>query len=84
MEEEGSSSEDAGFSEVNSDCDPSYVILARIAEMNLKGGVNLARDPSEASSLYTEAAEKAMQYGKGRIANKYYMLSEEASALADD
>ncbi len=51
--------------------------------MNLKGGFGLESDPSEAYSLYNEAAEKAMAFGKGRLANKYYELAEEASAACD-
>jgi len=82
--EEESSSDDAGYSEISTDCDPCYIILARMAEMNLNGGIGFPKNPSEASSLYTEAADKAMQYGKGRIANKYYQLAEEASAFCDD
>ncbi|CAF0909096.1 unnamed protein product [Brachionus calyciflorus] len=81
--EDDSSNEDAGYSEAIGDCDPCYLILARLAEMNLNGGNNLAKSASEAASLYTEAADKAMQYGKGRIANKYYMLAEEAASQED-
>lgn len=51
--------------------------------MNMEGKHGLEFDPSEAASFYTEAAEKAMACGKGRIANKYYMLSEEASSMCD-
>ncbi len=76
---------DAGYMyEVNNDCDPIYLILARMAEMNQTGGHGLEKDLSEAASLFTEAAEKAMAFGKGRLANKYYMLSEEASSMCDD
>ncbi len=63
--------------------DSIYLVLARMAEMNLKGGFGLESDPSEAYSLYNEAAEKAMAFGKGRLANKYYELAEEASAACD-
>ncbi len=76
---------DAGYMyEVNNDCDPIYSILARMGEMNLKGGYGLEQDLSEAVSLFTDAGEKAMAFGKGRIANKYYMLAEQASAMCDD
>ena len=75
--------EDSGYFEANSECDPLYVILARMAEMNLNGGNNFDKDPNEAASLYTEAGDKAMACGKGRLANKYYMLSEEAASCAD-
>ncbi len=64
--------------------DQIYLVLARMAEMNLKGGFGLEKDPSEAYSLYNEAAEKATAFGKGRLANKYYELAEEASAACDE
>jgi elongation factor 2 kinase len=70
---------DVGFSETENSCEPSYQILARLGEMHLEGGFQLDKDPSEAADFYTQAAEKAMQHGKGRIANKYYMLAEEAT-----
>jgi len=75
---------DDEMSEQNDDCDPIYIILARMAELNMIGGHNLERDLSEAASLFTEAGEKAMLFGKGRLANKYYQRSEEASSMADD
>ena len=58
--------------------------MARMAEINMRGGHGLEPDPSEAASLYNDAAEKATLFGKGRLANKYYMLAEEASSMADD
>lgn len=70
--------------EVVKECAPIYSIYARMAEMNKLGGFGLEKDLSEAASLYTEAAENAMLNGKGRLANKYFELSEEASALCDD
>lgn len=76
--------EDAGYSDVNGECEPIYLILARQAELNYHGGNGIEKDMSEAASLYSEAADKAMAYGKGRIANKYYMLAEEASAYAEN
>ena len=72
------------MNEVNTECEPIYVILARMAEMNRQGGYGLDEDLNDAVSLYTEAAEKAMAFGKGRISNKYYMLSEEISQMCDD
>lgn len=75
---------DDDIEEITNDCDPSYQILARMGEMNMKGGYNLEKDPSEAASLFTEAAEKAMLFGKGRLANKYYQLAEEASSMDED
>jgi len=55
-----------------------------MAEMNKLGGHGLEQDYSEAASLFTEAADRAMAFGKGRLANKYYEQAEEASSLADD
>lgn len=37
-----------------------------------------------AGDLYTEAAEEAMAAMKGRMANKYYALAEEAYAAVDE
>jgi len=71
-------------SAVITDCEPIYLILARMAEMNRTGGFGLEQDFSEAYSLYNEAAEKAMAFGKGRMANKYYELAEEVSSMCDD
>ena len=77
--------EDSGFCEISTTCcDPVYSIMARMAEINMKGGKGVESDPSEAASLYNEAAEKATLFGKGRLANKYYMLAEEASSMIDD
>lgn len=74
--------EDHGYSGDNTD-DPAYVILARIAEMYKLGGNCLSKDLNKSYDLYNEAAEKATLYGKGRLANKYYMLAEEVSAELD-
>ncbi|RMZ94800.1 eukaryotic elongation factor 2 kinase isoform X2 [Brachionus plicatilis] len=84
MMEDEAASEDAGYSDsLANECEANYLILARLAQMNLKGGHNMPKNESAASALYTEAADKAIQYGKGRIANKYYMLAEEAAASQD-
>ena len=34
--------------------------------------------------MYNQAAESAMEAMKGRLANKYYMLAEEAGAECDE
>ena len=57
---------------------PDYIIMARLAEMYRSGGHQLERDPNRAGELYTQAAEAAMATMKGKLANKYYMLAEEA------
>lgn len=76
--------EDSYTAEVIKECDPVYSVYARMAEMNKLGGYGLEQDYTEAASLFTEAADNAMSFGKGRLANKYYELAEEASSLADD
>jgi len=55
-----------------------YLIQARLAEITLRGGEGVPRDPLRAGELYNEAAESAMEDMKGKLANKYYMLAEEA------
>ena len=76
--------ENSYTSEVVKECDPIYLVYARMAEMNKLGGHGLEQDYSEAASLFTEAADRAMAFGKGRLANKYYEQAEEVSSLADD
>ncbi|XP_078319080.1 eukaryotic elongation factor 2 kinase-like isoform X2 [Crassostrea virginica] len=58
--------------------DPSYTLLAKQADMYRKGGHGLDKDPQRAGDLYNEAAEAAMEAMKGRLANKYFALAEEA------
>ena len=74
--------EDPGYSDATDE--PSYQILARIAEMYHLGGNGIEKNLSNARDIYNEAAEKAMCFGKGRVANKFYMLSETISAEIDD
>lgn len=85
MCDEEASSEDSGYSgDISNECEPSYVILARLGEMFMQGGVNLERDLGQAAKFYSQAAEKATLFGKGRLANKYYMLAEQASSSMDE
>ena len=63
---------------MSTECEPSYAILARIGEMFMEGKYGVEKNLQEASDLFTEAAELAMQYGKGRLSNKYYQLAEKA------
>lgn len=58
--------------------DPSYTLMAKQAEMYRQGGHGLDKDPQRAGDLYNEAAEAAMEAMKGRLANKYFALAEEA------
>lgn len=77
-EESGGSAEEWGMD------DPPYMLLARQAEMWLEGGVDLDKDPSYSGELYNKAAESAMACMKGKLANKYYMLAEEAWAQVEE
>jgi elongation factor 2 kinase len=61
--------------------DPVYELKARLAEILTTGGNGLEANPTKAGDLFNEAAEAAAAAMKGRLANKYYMLAEEAYAL---
>lgn len=64
--------------------DPNYELLSRQAELYKNGGFYLEKNPNKAGDLYNMAAEAAMACMKGKLANKLYMLAEEAYAEADD
>ncbi|XP_032826051.1 eukaryotic elongation factor 2 kinase isoform X1 [Petromyzon marinus] len=64
--------------------DPSYVLLARQAEIYMAGGHGVACDPQKSGDLFTSAAEAAMEAMKGRLANRYYELAEEAWAGVEE
>lgn len=64
--------------------DPPYLLKARMAEMWLEGGNGLDKDPNRAGELYNEAAESAMNCMKGKLANKYYMMAEEAYGQCEE
>ena len=65
---------------------PSYQILARLAEIWLTGyeEENIRKDPLKAGEFYNLAAESAMSCMKGKLANRYYMLAEEAYSQCED
>ena len=42
------------------------------------GGYGLDTDYQAAGDYYQQAADEAMELMKGKLANKYYMLAEEA------
>ena len=63
---------------------PLYDLLSRRAAMLSTGGFGLEADPSTAGDLYSAAAEAAVEAMKGRLANKFCMLAEEAWALVED
>lgn len=75
--------DDCGFCDISTDCEPAYMILARLGEMYMEGKNGIEKNPNEAADLFSEAADKAMAYGKGRLANKYYGLAEQAMAFCD-
>lgn len=64
--------------------DPKYQLLARQAELYLEGGYGLERDVNTAAEMFQEAAEAAMGAAKGRLANKYYAMAEEAWGQAEE
>lgn len=71
---------DSVFGSEVAPADPDHSILSRMAEMYRSGGPGLEKDPQRSGDLYTEAAEAAMNAMKGKLANKFYMLAEEAWA----
>ncbi|XP_076458823.1 eukaryotic elongation factor 2 kinase-like isoform X2 [Babylonia areolata] len=64
--------------------DPPYLLMARQAEIYLEGGHGLEKNPSNAGDLFNSAAEAATEAMKGRLANRYFMLAEEAWALVEE
>ncbi|VDN53809.1 unnamed protein product [Dracunculus medinensis] len=70
---------------------PHYEILSKMADMFKEGlhkpifknyfigGYGLERDLSRAYELYNEAAEKAMESMKGKLATKLYELAEQCA-----
>ncbi|XP_063685588.1 eukaryotic elongation factor 2 kinase-like isoform X2 [Bolinopsis microptera] len=64
--------------------EPTYQILAKIAEMFQHGGHGLNKDPLKSGYLFTEAAETAMSAMNGRLANKWFMLAEEVWAECEE
>ena len=63
---------------------PDYIVMARLAEMYRGGGHQLEKDPNRSGELYNQAAEAAMASMKGKLANRYYMLAEEAWAEVEE
>lgn len=77
-EDEGIDIEDIGFEY------PPYVIVAKSAELWYSGDLEQGRDPKKAGELFNQAAEIAMAFMKGKLANKYYILAEEAWGEAEE
>lgn len=63
--------------------DPPYILLARQAEIWLNGEAAGQTDATRAGELFSKAAESATACMKGKLANKYYMMAEEAWAVED-
>ena len=65
--------------------DPPYLILARQAEIYLLENIDgVEKNPERSGELYNLAAESAMGCMKGKLANKYYMLAEEAYGQTEE
>lgn len=75
---------DSVFGSEIAPADPDHAILSRMAELYRGGGLGLEKDPQKSGDLYSEAAEAAMNAMKGKLANKFYMLAEEAWAEVPD
>jgi len=67
---------------IDNGIDQPYLIQARLAQILLMKESG-CWDPQNAGDIYSEAAEAAMEDMKGKLATKYYALSEEAWALVD-
>jgi len=51
--------------------------------MYLEGKYGIEKNPQEASELFLEAADIAIHFGKGRLANKYFEMSDKALAIIE-
>ncbi|XP_076804356.1 eukaryotic elongation factor 2 kinase-like isoform X2 [Clavelina lepadiformis] len=63
---------------------PRHEILAFQAQIHFEGGHGVTKDPNRAGEIYSEAAEAATAAMKGRLANKYFALAEEAWAEMEE
>ena len=61
-----------------------YVCQAALAALLAEGGHGLKVDNGRAAELYGEAAETAMDLGKGKLSMKWSMASEACYAAAED
>lgn len=64
--------------------DPNYVLCAKQANLYQQGGYGLDKQPQVAGELYSAAGDFALAAMKGKMANKYYALAEEAWAELDE
>lgn len=63
--------------------DDYYLCQAALAALLAEGGHGLKPDNARAASLYAEAAEAAMDLGKGKLSMRYSMAAEECTAAAE-
>ena len=61
----------------------NYLVEKLFVFVFAEGAHGLEKNAQEASDLFLEAADRAVHYGKGRLANKYYILADKAMALID-
>ena len=64
--------------------DPNYVLYAKQAYLYQHGGHGLEKHPQMAGELYSAAGDSALAAMKGKLANKYFALAEEAWAEDDE
>lgn len=64
--------------------DPNYTLSAAQARLYQLGGYGLDRDPQSSGDMYSAAGDLALAAMKGKLANKYYALAEEAWAELDE
>jgi len=64
--------------------DPNYTLYAAQARLYQLGGYGLDRDPQSSGDMYSAAGDLALAAMKGKLANKYYALAEEAWAELDE
>lgn len=64
--------------------DPNYTLYAAQAHLYQQGGYELDKDPQAAGDMYSAAGDLALASMKGKLANKYYALAEEAWAELDE
>ena len=64
--------------------DSNYQLYAKQAALYHSGGLGLEKDPQTAGDLYSCAGDEAMAAMKGKLANKYYALAEEAWAEVEE
>lgn len=64
--------------------DPNYVLYAKQAYLYQHGGHGLKKHPQMAGELYSAAGDLALAAMKGKLANKYFALAEEAWAEDDE